>query len=236
MSAKLSKKYRPRREQGFRVEGNEMRSHRTSTHGLGRRRALVTAFASLIVFMVGFGQAALPASAGGPSLTMGQVPTGNSNSDSNSDSARQVAPLAAASLSGGAVSLDFIAAGHNSYDHITGNGGAYDNRSIGANGVEESLEGKDFACGDRVVYFTAVTVDQGAGHGDIDLDFSFDGTTTSGSLVGINDLVSATLNSPDSGNKNLDGDETVSIQSESGPPPNGTDVSATVRVTNLDGG
>jgi uncharacterized repeat protein (TIGR01451 family) len=52
-----------------------MRSHRI-TRGRSGRRALVTAFCSLLVFAVGFGQAALPANAGAPSLTMGQVDTG----------------------------------------------------------------------------------------------------------------------------------------------------------------
>ncbi|MEP6758073.1 MAG: DUF11 domain-containing protein [Actinomycetota bacterium] len=202
-----------------------MRSQRTTArHGRGRRRAFTTAFCSLLVFAIGLGQAVIPAAnAGAPTLTMGQAKTTSGGQ------------LAAATLSGGAVSVDFIAAGHTSYNHATGVGGSYGNRSIGPNGVEESLEGQDFACGDKIVYFAAVTVDAGAANGDIDLKFSFDGTTTSGSMVGINDLVSATLNSPDSGNKNLDGNETVSIQSESGPPPAGKDVTATVRVTGLDG-
>ena len=103
-----------------------------------------------------------------PTLTMGQVQTTSGGQ------------LAAATLTGGDVSIDFIAAGHNSYNHATGVGGAYGNRSIGPNGVEESLEGQDFACGDKIVYFAAVTVDAGAGNGDVDLNFSFDGTTTSG--------------------------------------------------------
>jgi uncharacterized repeat protein (TIGR01451 family) len=158
---------------------------------------------------------------------MGQVGTSHDG---------QSALAAAAALAGGDISLDFIADGHNAYNHTTGVGGTYGNRSIGPNGVEESLEGQDFACGDKVVYFVAVTVDNGATSGAIDLNLSWDGTTTSGSRVGINDLVSATLNSPDAGNHNLDGNETVSIQSETGPPPNGEDVEATVRVTNLDGG
>ncbi len=190
------------------MEGTGMRGkHRTSGHGQGRRRAVATIVGSLLVLAVGLGQAA------------------------NAD-----APAALASLPSGDVSLDFIAAGHTSYNHTTGIGGQYGNRSIGPNGVEESLEGQDFACGDRVVYFVAVTIDAGTAHGDIDLDLSWDGTTTAGSMVGINDLISASLNSPDTGNKNLDGDEAVSIQSETGPPPDGTDVEATVRVTNLDGG
>ena len=178
----------------------------------------------MLVFALGLGQAVIPAAnADAPSLTMGQAKTTSTGA------------LAAVGLTGGDVSIDFIAAGHSSYNHSTGVGGAYNNRSIGANGVEESLEGQDFACGDQVVYFAAVTVDPGAGNGDVDLNFSWDGTTTSGSMVGINNLVSATLNTPDSGNKNLDGNETVSIQSETGPPPAGTDVNATVRVTGLDG-
>ena len=178
----------------------------------------------MLVFAAGLGQAVIPAAnADPPSLTMGQVQTTSTGA------------LAAAALEGGDISLDFIAAGHNSYNHTTGVGGAYANRTIGANGVEESLEGQDFACGDKVVYFVAVTVDNGAASGDIDLDLSWDGTTTSGSMVGMNDLVSASLNSPDSGNHNLDGNETVSIGAESGPPPAGSDVAATIRVTNLDG-
>ena len=198
----------------------------TARHGRGRRRAFTTAFCSLLVFAMGLGQAVIPAAnAGAPTLTMGQVQT----------TSQGTLAAAAAVLAGGAVSLDFIAAGHTSYNHTTGVGGAYNNRTIGNNGVEESLEGQDFACGDKIVYFVAVKVDAGAANGDVDLNLSWDGTTTSGSMVGINDLVSATLNSPDTGNKNLDGNETVSIHSETGPPPAGTDVKATVRVTGLDG-
>jgi uncharacterized repeat protein (TIGR01451 family) len=200
---------------------------------------VMTVFCSMLVFAVAFGQAALPASAGAPSLTMGQVNTGSSSSGGSASRQIQAAPQVS-TLAGGDVGLDFIAAGHNSYNHTTGVGGAYGSRTISPNGVEESLEGQDFACGDQIVYFTAITVDQGAGHGDVELKFSWDGTTTSGSRVGINDLVSATLNSPDSGNHNLDGDEAVSIQSETGGAPNGgtngQNVHATIQVTNLDGG
>ena len=205
--------------------GNTMKATKSTTpSGRGRKRAFVTAFCSMLVFALGLGQAVIPAAnADAPSLTMGQVQTTSTGA------------LAAVGLTGGDVSIDFIAAGHTSYNHTTGVGGAYNNRTIGSNGVEESLEGQDFACGDKIVYFAAVTVDAGAGNGDVDLSFSWDGTTTSGSMVGINDLVSASLNSPDTGNKNLDGNEAVSIQSETGPPPAGTDVKATVRVTGLDG-
>ena len=61
------------------VEGN-MGTHRTSTHGRSRRRAAMTVFCSMLVFAVAFGQAAVPASADAPSLTMGQVNTGSGGS------------------------------------------------------------------------------------------------------------------------------------------------------------
>src|SRR3954467_6147075 len=53
-----------------------MRSPRTP-RGRNGRRALTTVFCSLLVFAIGFGQTALPANAGAPSLTMGQVDTGD---------------------------------------------------------------------------------------------------------------------------------------------------------------
>src|SRR5688572_2507994 len=63
---------------------------------------------------------------------------------------------------GGDFSLDFIAAAPFTYHHSTG-GGAYDDRTIGKeNDVVESLEGGDFAAGDIVTYFVAITVDAGA--------------------------------------------------------------------------
>jgi uncharacterized repeat protein (TIGR01451 family) len=223
-----------------------MRTPRTSSRRRSRSRALLTVACTTLVFAAVFGQTAVPAIAGGPSLTMGQVDTGSGAAGDGSTAAsatrtvdRSAAPVAA-SLTGGDVSLDFIADGHLAYDHATGVGGTYADRTISPTGVEESLEGHDFACGDKIVYFTAITVDQGAGHGDVELKYSWDGTTTSGSRVGINDLVSATLNSPDSGNDNLDGNESVSITSETGGAPNGgtngQDVHATIQVTNLDGG
>ena len=62
------------------LEGTQMASHRRTSRARTGRRALTTAFCSLLIFAIGFGQAALPANAGGPSLTMGQVSTGNSSS------------------------------------------------------------------------------------------------------------------------------------------------------------
>ncbi len=68
---------------------NRMRSHRI-TRGRSGRRALVTAFCSLLVFAVGFGQAVLPANAGSPSLTMGQVSTGNSAKPAGPQTTRKI--------------------------------------------------------------------------------------------------------------------------------------------------
>ena len=67
-----------------------MGSHRRTSRGRTGRRALTTAFCSLLVFAVGFGQAALPANAGGPGLTMGQVSTGNSSSSGGPQTTRQI--------------------------------------------------------------------------------------------------------------------------------------------------
>jgi len=63
------------------------------THRRHGRRALGTAFCSLLVFAAGFGQAALPANAGAPSLTMGQVDTGDGGSARTASSAVTSAAL-----------------------------------------------------------------------------------------------------------------------------------------------
>ncbi len=178
-----------------------------SGSGLGavtrRRRATVTFVGLLVTFSFVLGQVAY---ASGPELTTGPA-------------AKQVAPAAApaaaTSLDGGGVMLDFIAAGPYTYDHATGVGGAFDDRTISkSNGVVESLEGGDFACGDLVVFFTAITVEPDAGSGSVELDFTYDGQTTSGTPVGFDDLISATIDTGDSGNENLSGNESVTVNAE----------------------
>jgi uncharacterized repeat protein (TIGR01451 family) len=147
-----------------------------------------------------------------------------------------------ASLSGGDIGLDFVAAGPFTYNHVSGVGGAYNNRTISKNnGVVESLEGGDFKCGDLVVFFTQVVVDGSAGgSGAVDIDLSFGAETTGQPGIGFDDIVSVGLNSPDSGNSGLDGNESVTLISETPDPPGdqqGYDqVLGTVRVTNLDPG
>ncbi len=151
-----------------------------------------------------------------------------------------IATAAPSNLDAGGINLDLIAAGPGTYDHATGVGGAFNDRTISKTiGVVESLEGEDFACGDLVVFFTEVVVENGAGEGAADLTYTFDGQTTSGSHVGYDDLVSVSINDPDSGNENLDGDEGASIISEQklGFGGAGNDrVVSTIRVHGLDGG
>ena len=70
-------------------------------------------------------------------------------------------------LHGGDVSLDYVAAGPFTYDHATGLGTyptfGYNDRTIDPNdGVVESLESGDFACGDHVTFFTQIAIDDGA--------------------------------------------------------------------------
>jgi uncharacterized repeat protein (TIGR01451 family) len=69
--------------------GNQMGSHTTTRRRTGRR-ALTTAFCSLLIFAIGFGQAALPANAGGPSLTMGKVSTGDSTAPGGPQTTRDI--------------------------------------------------------------------------------------------------------------------------------------------------
>lgn len=142
--------------------------------------------------------------------------------------------------SGGDFSLDFIAAEPGTYNHDTGVGGVYGTRQIGDE-VVESLEGGDFACGDKVVFFTEITTDAGAsGSQDIQLDFSFLMEPTGQPGAGFVDLVSVSVNPNDSsGNQNLEGDEDASIVSETPdttPPPSQDTLFATVEVSNLDAG
>ncbi len=143
--------------------------------------------------------------------------------------------FAAGGLSGGDVSLDYVAAGPGTYNHDTGVGGAYNDRTISkSSGVVESLEGGDFACNDLVVFFTRIAIDPGAaGSGTVQLDLQWDGQTTGQPGIGFVNLVSASANPnpPDSGNT-ANGNETVTVVSETDSP----NVNATISVSNLDPG
>ena len=133
---------------------------------------------------------------------------------------------AASGLLPGDLSNDLIAAGPFTYDHLTlagtgPNQPRYDSRTISrTNGVVESLEGGDFACGDLVVFFNAVSVDASAtgSNGTAELDMSFLAEPTGQPGAGFDDIVSASINLQDNaaggGNISLSGNESVSLTNE----------------------
>ena len=126
-------------------------------------------------------------------------------------SGRTAGILSHGGLHGGDVNLDFVAAGPDSYNHITGVGGEYGAREIGPDGVVESLEGGDFECGDLVVFFTEVEIEDGAeGSGSIELDYSFGAETTGQPGIGFTDIVSVGINTGDSA-IDSNGNETATL-------------------------
>jgi uncharacterized repeat protein (TIGR01451 family) len=217
---------------------------RTNRRSASRRKTVAFVVGFFLTLAFGLGQSAtvFAAGAGGGSSVGASGggstrpdPTSAKATDSKSGSTVGTSANAAPSggLTGGDVSLDYVAAGPGTYNHDTGVGGAYANRTIDKNtGVVESLEGGDFACGDLVVFFTQVVIDAGAsGSGAVQLDYQWDGNTTGQPGIGFVDLVSASSNSPDSGST-ANGNESVSILSESDTP----NVNASIQITNLDPG
>ena len=138
-----------------------------------------------------------------------------------------------ASADGGDFSLDFVAAEPTSYDHQTGAGGEFGDRTINED-VVESLEGGDFSCGDTVVFFTQIVVAEDATETqDIQLDFSFDAESTGQPGIGFVDLLSATPNEGDSGNVGSTDDTTVQVISEE---LTADELLVTVQINDLDPG
>jgi hypothetical protein len=121
--------------------------------------------------------------------------------------------------------IDWAAAEPTSYDHATGDGGTFSD-------VVESLEGADFVCGDVVVFFAAISVaaSETEEH-TVEVDFGFFGQPTGGEGVGFVDVVAASANGGDP-NHVTDGDEAVSILSQTGGHPD-SNVQATVQITSL---
>ena len=162
-----------------------------------------------------------------------------------------------AQASGGDFSLDFIAAAPQTYNHLTTpavetSAGSlqYDARAINSD-VVESLEAKDFACQDTIVFFTQVTVDSGAtGTQAIDLHYDFDAQNNGQAGVGYKQVVAAGVSNVDfagqtqeTGNHDTGTAATATLTSQSydtGTVPTsfGTanDLFATVHVTGLDAG
>ncbi len=148
----------------------------------------------------------------------------------------------ASELDGGDIDLDYVAAGPFTYNHATGLGThpqfGYDNRTISkSNGVVESLESGDFACGDFVTFFTEITVDSGAAAGGtIELDYTFGAETTGQPGLGFDDIIDVDVNKPDDGNKNLDGDEVATLIAEGFDSSGYDQVTGTVQIVGLDPG
>jgi uncharacterized repeat protein (TIGR01451 family)/MYXO-CTERM domain-containing protein len=208
----------------------DIRSRIRKPGGFTRKRSAASLFSLLLITSFALGQSGMLVARAGVGLERG--------GDSAGSPANAVAgPRPPATLDAGDIGLDFIAAGPFTYNHTTGAGGAYNDRTISkTTGVVESLEGGDFACGDRVVYFTQIVAEPGAGTGSIELDFTYDGQTTSGAKVGFNDIVSASINSPDTGNKNLDGNEAATIVSESFITAGKDRLETSIKVDGVDGG
>ena len=149
------------------------------------------------------------------------------------------APAAAQQLDGGDIDVDFVAAGPFTYDHSTGLGTnppfGYNSRTISKNnGVVESLESGDFACGDLVTFFTQITVDDGAaGSGTVVLNYTFGNETTGQPGLGFDNVVSAASNIPDSGNVGNVADNVVTLSNVFTETQGYDQVHATVTTTNL---
>src|SRR5439155_19496111 len=102
----------------------------------------------------------------------------------------QLSLAGVANASGSDFTLNWVAATPSTYNHRTGVGGEFDGG--GSAHVVNSLTGKDFFCGDRVVFFTKVDVAAGAvGAQTIQIDFSFDTQPSGQPGVGFRDLLVA---------------------------------------------
>jgi len=178
--------------------------------------------------------------------------------------------MSQAGADGGDFDLDFVAAHPLSYFHTGVNEGNEDappalqcgtGTTCQSATTVESLEPSDFACGDRIIFFTKVRVDSDATDvaQSIDLFYSFGAEPTGGGDVGYSDIIEvgisdrdaatgdnfAATQSSEPGNINLeiDGagtDEDAFLVSEQFDPPGSTfgvdadNLLATVRVTGLD--
>jgi hypothetical protein len=134
---------------------------------------------------------------------------------------------------------------------------SFDDRTIGTDVVEE-LMAEDFACGDRVIFFTQVVVDDSATDTGQSIFVQYDFQAQNGGQVGVgySDVLSVGISAVDfplhgqsgeSGNVNLEGDETAALVSESFLPAGTTfgaadpaaraeHLDAVIKVTGLDAG
>jgi hypothetical protein len=140
----------------------------------------------------------------------------------------------------GDIQIDYVAAAQHTYDHSTGDGSAdeYDSRSIGDK-VVESLQGRDFRCGELATFFAALTVSDTAtaGSATAELDMSWTAEPSGQAGAGFRDFIGVSVNDNDSGNLNLDGNESATLVSEStGEAQGKRQLFATISVSGLDPG
>ena len=146
------------------------------------------------------------------------------------------------------IDVDLVAAGPFTYDHITLAGTdplpRFGLRNISrTNGVVESLEGGDFACGDLVIFYGQVVIDAGAtgSNGTVQLDMSFLSEPTGQPGAGFDDISSVGISQkdflPGGGNENLSGNEAVTLINERDGTTSSKDARlGTVVVTGMDPG
>jgi hypothetical protein len=136
-----------------------------------------------------------------------------------------VAPAGA--LAGG-LKVDFAAAAPGSYNHVTGAGGVW------GDSVKSLANAKrEFACGDRVVFFARVS-GVSAADNPVHLDFAFSGQPTGKGGAGFVKIVSASANTGDPASVN-NGKPEVSIEKQAGGHPS-ADLTGTIQITHLGSG
>ena len=142
-------------------------------------------------------------------------------------------------LHGGDVSLDYVAAGPFTYDHATGVGTyptfGFNDRTIDKDdGVVESLESGDFACGDHVTFFTQIEIEDGAdGPGTVELHQTWGMEPTGQAGLGFNNIVSVAINTPDDGNVGNVSDNVVTLEDEFTETQGYDQLHGIISVTNL---
>jgi uncharacterized repeat protein (TIGR01451 family) len=139
------------------------------------------------------------------------------------------------------IDIDFAGAEPLTYDHATG-GGKWGNGTVNVD-IERSLEGEDFACGDKVSYLTKVSAAntselQGLGAMTVDLRYAFDLDTTGQSGVALAEPFSVEITSGDSANSH-DGGSAVSLLNITPTGPifqSGSRMFVEVRLSDLEAG
>jgi hypothetical protein len=133
-----------------------------------------------------------------------------------------------ASGDGGDFQLDFIAAHEDTYNHaagveLTAGSLQFDERDM-TQDTREELEAVDFACEDRIVFFTEISVDETANEDgqEILLTYHFDSRNNGQEAVGYREVVAVGVSGQDfagsqtaeDGHVSLDGDETAALVNE----------------------